>query len=182
MVQQVCNSSRFYSPSVLVTANLTNITLLNAVDLAGEVQNFLGYGKKIENNESDEIRNIHQPTESEVALSMRLKYDKEAGSDEIVPCCTYFCWGTYIACCTDDVNTLKLLGVYVEKPRDKMDFEHSRLYVTRVKATGVQSAEFTGTQTSVSRQFLFSLHYGFSHLSSFKHNQLDFCIYLFSNK
>ena len=113
-------------------------------DLAEEVQNFLGYGNSIETTETEEIRSNKEPTESEVALSMRLKYDKEAGSDEIVPCCTYFFWGTYIACCTDDVNTLKLLGVYVEKPRDMMDFEHSRLYVTRVKATGVQSAEFTG--------------------------------------
>ena len=113
-------------------------------DLAEEVQNFLGYGNSIETTETEEIRSVKEPTESEVALSMRLKYDKEAGSDEIVPCCTYFFWGTYIACCTGDVNTLKLLGVYVEKPRDMMDFEHSRLYVTRVKATGVQSAEFTG--------------------------------------
>ena len=114
--------------------------------LAEEVRSFLGRHGKLATNESDGLRTSHQPTESEVALSTRLKYDKEAGSEEIVPCCTYFFWGSYIACCTEDVNTLKLLGVYVEKSRDRMDFDHSRLYVTRVKVTGVQSAEFTGTR------------------------------------
>ena len=150
-----CNPT--YSTTQIFFSHVTSL------DVAEEIQSFLGYGKELDGADSEKRDEFRTPTESELNMSRRLKYDKESGSEEIVPCCTYFCWGSYIACCTDDVNTLKLLGVYVEKSRDKMDFEHSRLYVTRVKATGIQSAEFTGTSLSSHHILSSPLHSSVSH-------------------
>ena len=104
---------------------------LNVSDIANEMSSYLGFGKTLDEPNSKKdgsgSEKYHVPTESELALSKRLVYDREAENEEIVPCCTYFCWGSYIACCTDDVNSLKLLGVYVKKKENAMIFEHSSI-------------------------------------------------------
>lgn len=114
-------------------------------DVITEITDMFVVKKKESTKETETSKaKIYVPTESEVALSNSLSKDYNEDTEEIVPCCTYFWWGSYLACCTEDLASLKLLGVYASKRKNPMDFENSRLYITRIKATGVQSAEFIG--------------------------------------
>jgi len=44
---------------------------------------------------------VTAPDTAELALAKYLEYDKEYETEEIVPCCFYFFWGSYLACCTE---------------------------------------------------------------------------------
>ena len=75
-------------------------------EIVEEVTDLLGFNKskqpkKTTSKEADNKTEISTATDSEIALSKYLTVDKQLETEEIVPCCTYFFWGSYLACCTE---------------------------------------------------------------------------------
>ena len=67
-----------------------------------EVSDILSFGVSKEHSEKvAKVVPKNHIKQEESALTKYIAYDKEVENEEIIPCCTYFLWGLYIACCTE---------------------------------------------------------------------------------
>ena len=75
-----------------------------ATEIVSEISSFFGGGKDTVKTPSPEKKSqrLSSTSESmESTLSRYLEKDKENETEEIIPCCLYFFWGSYLACCTE---------------------------------------------------------------------------------
>lgn len=76
-------------------------------EVLSEISSLLGVKESVDKKsqtKQDKKASSAPPSEMESKLSVYLENDKETEGEEIVPCCLYFIWGSYLACCTEVLN------------------------------------------------------------------------------